>query len=304
METKILGLSGRKQSGKNTSANHIVGSFLKTLEIIQGDFKITPKGELWVPDIFGDTEHQGLFDIMSESEGMTAFKKQYLDDIIKVYSYADILKRDACIKILGLTYEQCYGSDADKNTLTKLRWEDMPGVITEKPSKDDKDCTRDIEKALGEELSEVYGRLGRYYDKLANGLVYHEPGFMTAREAMQFVGTEIFRKMYGNVWVDATINQIHKDQPLIALICDVRFHNEVNAILEVKEPTKGKVIRFLRNPAEGKDVHESETALDNYPLERYSAVIDNCEMSVDEQNKAVQQVMTEWEWFPKTYPKE
>jgi len=43
-----------------------------------------------------------------------------------IYSFADPLKKDVCINILGLTERQCYGTDADKNTLTNLRWENMP----------------------------------------------------------------------------------------------------------------------------------------------------------------------------------
>lgn len=45
----------------------------------------------------------------------------------KVYSFADPLKQDICINILGLTYNQCYGSDDDKNSLTDILWENIPG---------------------------------------------------------------------------------------------------------------------------------------------------------------------------------
>jgi hypothetical protein len=44
---------------------------------------------------------------------------------------------------------------------------------------------------------------------------------------MQFVGTDFFRKMKTNVWVDATINKIKKEKPKIALITDFIFPNEV-----------------------------------------------------------------------------
>jgi hypothetical protein len=46
---------------------------------------------------------------------------------VKTYSFADPLKKDICINLLGLTEQQCYGSDEDKNTITMIRWEDMLG---------------------------------------------------------------------------------------------------------------------------------------------------------------------------------
>lgn len=42
--------------------------------------------------------------------------------VVKFYSFADVLKRDICINILGLTEEQCYGEDSDKNTMTGIVW--------------------------------------------------------------------------------------------------------------------------------------------------------------------------------------
>lgn len=45
----------------------------------------------------------------------------------KIYSFADPLKQDICINILGLSYDQCYGSDQHKNSLTNIFWENIPG---------------------------------------------------------------------------------------------------------------------------------------------------------------------------------
>lgn len=39
-------------------------------------------------------------------------------DQIKIYNFADPLKQDICMKLLGLTYDQCYGTDNNKNELT------------------------------------------------------------------------------------------------------------------------------------------------------------------------------------------
>jgi len=91
----------------------------------------------------------------------------------KIYNFADPLKENICIEVLGLTHDQCYGSDDQKNELVDCYWDD-----------------------------------GKQ---------------MTAREVMQFVGTNIFRKMKHNVWSSATINKIQKEKPKIAIIADCRF---------------------------------------------------------------------------------
>src|SRR6056300_246319 len=53
---------------------------------------------------------------------------------------------------------------------------------------------------------------------------------MKAREVMQYVGTNIFRKMQHNVWADATMRKIQDENLPLALIADCRFPNEVHVI--------------------------------------------------------------------------
>lgn len=151
----------------------------------------------------------------------------------KMYNFADPLKKDICMNILGMTYDQCYGSDEQKNILTDIQWE-------------------------GSKL--------------------------TAREVMQFVGTDIFRKMKHNVWADATIRKIQEDSPLLAIIADCRFPNEVDAVRNAG----GFVIKLTRNPHNSD--HSSETALDpkNYNANNFDLVIDNTTISIAEQNKIVE----------------
>ena len=73
--------------------------------------------------------------------------KRLLDISYAIYSFADPLKKDICMGVLGLTEQQCYGSDDDKNTMTDLWWD---GVN------------------------------------------------LTAREAMEIIGTNIFRTLKNN----------------------------------------------------------------------------------------------------------
>lgn len=166
------------------------------------------------------------------------FVQKYANGIIepfnsaKIYNFADPLKKDICINIFGLTYEQCYGDDIDKNTLTDIQWD-------------------------GKQLN--------------------------AREVMQFVGTDLFRKMKHDVWSSATINKIKREQPKLAIIADCRFPNEVQAIKDAG----GIVIKLNRNPYNSD--HSSETALDeiNYPVSNFDLVLYNETLSINQQNQII-----------------
>lgn len=116
-------------------------------------------------------------------------------------------------------------------------------------------------------------------------------GFMTAREVMQYWGTEVFRKVDPNIWVKATMRKIEKDNPQWAVLCDVRFPNEANAILNTPE---GHVVRFTRKV--DNDTHRSEVALDDY--EKFSATVDNSEIDIHEKNANLYVALVELGWVP------
>ena len=97
-------------------------------------------------------------------------------------------------------------------------------------------------------------------------------GPMTAREFMQFFGTDVCRKMYEPIWVDSCLKEIKKEQPELAIIADVRFPNEAKAI----EKAGGTLLRLTRHVF--KDEHSSEKALDDYPFDR---MIENNNDSID-----------------------
>lgn len=283
--TKILALSGRKQSGKNTSFNYLLGITMLKLSIVREQIAVTPEGQLWISDIFGDQNNRGIFDIDRHIPEMEVFREETIYPYIKNYSFADALKKDVCMNILGLTYEQCYGTDEQKNSVVPhLLWENMPGVITELP----KESYREDDP-----IEYIKGRLGDYY-AIWNNQIFHSPGPMTAREVMQYVGTEVFRKMWGDVWAQACVNKIQRDGSLFAIITDCRFPNEV----EMVQKAGGKVVRFTRG-SNSKDMHDSEASLDKnkFDWNRFDAVIDNENMSIGEQNDALSELLREWNWI-------
>lgn len=257
----IIGLSGRKQAGKSTCCNFLYGFFMWYYGIIEQQFTINDEGKLIISDLFGDTTKTGIFDTSIPDPGLQQFIETHLNPLVRVYSFADRLKQQICVETLGLDPKQVYGTNEDKDSLTDLRWENMPGV-----------CTN----------LDAYTTV-TILDPNIN-LYYHEPGQMTAREVLQYVGTEVFRRMYPDVWSSALISTIKRDKTERSLIADVRFPNEAQAI----QKEGGIIIRLTRNPFPDND-HESETAMDNYGP--FDFTIDNEEMTIIEQNAAVLSIL-------------
>jgi hypothetical protein len=235
----ILGISGRKQSGKSTTANFIVSTFLAQLGVSK-TINLDDEGRIFISDLFGDGNYTGLLDTSVRKDNDYMLNKLYslLDRHVKIYSFADPLKLDICMNILGLTYEQCYGSDIDKNTLTDISWNDK---------------------------------------------------LLTAREVMEVVGTDIFRKLKNDVWVSSTINRIAKDNSSLAIIPDCRFPNEIESI----KASGGKVIRLTRNPFNSDA--KAEVALDenNYDWSNFDYVCRNENMNIYEQCMDIQKFLQE-----------
>jgi hypothetical protein len=208
---------------------------------------------------------------------------------IKIYSFADKLKQ-FCIECLGLSYDQCYGSDEQKNSLTNLYWENMPGVLT--PSNayslfkliwDCKTCKDNpIWISPFDTVDNKCPILENY------GIIYHKDGQMTAREVLQFFGTQICRRMYSNIWVDACLRQIKTDNVDLALISDLRFPNEFKAIKD----NGGIIIRLTRNICKV-DLHESELALDKncFDWKQFDYIIDNQDMTEEEKNSKIAELL-------------
>lgn len=257
--SKILALSGKKQSGKSTTANWIIGQQMCAMEMVSYA-KIDHKGRLVVPAVVNDELTEGIFDPLSPDPAVQALLSQYVWPVVKLYSFADILKMSVCA-IFGLEYENVNGTDEQKNQKTKFKWSYFKKFLSEKTKK----------KVIDENCWNRY---------------------VTGRDILQVVGTDIFRNIYGNIWVDACIKRIQDEQPELAIITDCRFPNEVEGV----QKAGGKVVRFLRAPFADTDEHESETALDNYPLNKFDHVFDNRELTIEEQNEATNKLLSEWDY--------
>jgi hypothetical protein len=122
---KIIGISGRKQSGKNTAANYIHGEVLQSLGMVE-DFFINEEGQLAIKtmDASGANAY-GILDVTRKDKEFTLYAEKEMWPYIKIYHFADILKEFA-VNVFGLSHKQVYGSDSDKNTATDIRWEGVP----------------------------------------------------------------------------------------------------------------------------------------------------------------------------------
>jgi hypothetical protein len=255
----IIGISGKKQSGKNTTANVLHGIVLKERGLVK-DFNICDEGKLRVlTDDASGQEGWGEWDITRRDPAFVEYAEHNMWPYVKLYSFADALK-SVCVELFNIPPECVYGTDEQKNTLIPhLLWENMPGVTTEVTPQDPVD-------------REVAGRLGVYYEKVLSGVVYHKPGPMTSREILQFFGTDIMRKMWEPVWVSKCLKDIKREGSLLAIIADIRFPNEVAAV----EEAGGFVCRLTRQVFE--DAHASEVALDDH---QFKYIIENEELRLD-----------------------
>jgi hypothetical protein len=248
---KILGFAGLKQSGKSSCCNFLHGYLMKIHDCID-EFDLTSEGGLIVNSVMvnekGDQEDtMGLLDVERDDYEFAMWAANSMWPFVKSYSFAKPLK-DISIGLFDLTYEQCYGSDKDKNTPVPIRWDALPGYKGKKK------------------------------------------GFMTAREFMQYLGTDIFRAIKNDIWSKKCIAQILDEGSDFAIVSDCRFPNETKAIKDAG----GKIVKLTRNSAD-EDDHCSETALKTF--KDYDAVIDNQDLKMIDTHKRLIELLFEWGWL-------
>lgn len=262
-EPKILGFSGKLEAGKDSACNFLHAlAFTNVLGRMEnGNYfplarsaYVNERGRLVV-----ETSDQGMqeFDIDSREPAVVQFMYENVWPFIKKFSCADYLK-SFCVDVLGLKPEQVYGTNEQKNTPTKLLWENMP-------------C----------EQSQILYING----ELANG-------YMTGREVMEYFGTNIVRKMNPQGWANSLGVMLDNFSCAHKLVKDIRFPNEVDVV----HARGGKVIRLTRTTeAAAKNTTKSNTALDDY--DGFDAVIDNQGLTMEEMFGKLSEILLNWNWF-------
>ena len=265
--TRILAFAGHKQAGKTTCSNFLHGYQLRSHGVIDG-FDITIDGKLVIKTTEeNSSETRGFLDVNRSDPEFAEWASYSMWPYIKNYSFARPLKEIA-INLFNLSPNNIYGNNTLKETKTNYLWEKMPGVITDKTLLNKKDIKLLIESGV---------------------LQYHESGYMSHREFLQYLGTDVCRKIYSDIWYSRLINDIAYEQPLVAIVDDCRFINEAESI----KNASGKVIYLTRNPYD--DNHISESQLENY--EGFDLVIDNQNLSIHETNVKIMEALNSWGWL-------
>ena len=256
-KTNIIVFCGKKGAGKNLCSNFLHGYQMKAYGLIEDFGLLEDTGSLVVTTKALDENGKessvtGEIDITREDMEFGEWAAYNMWPFIKNYSFAKELK-DICVALFNIPKELVYGTDEQKNTLVEhLRWENMPGL-------------RDEPKRQ------------------------KWSGPMTAREFMQFFGTEVMRKIYSPVWIERTLKNIQTECPQIAVISDCRFKNEA----ETMKAVGAKLIYLTRSTYQ--DAHKSENAFEDFT--DFDAVLDNADMSIEESQKALIKIIDSWGWL-------
>lgn len=250
MQTKLIAFAGSKQSGKSTCSNFLHGYQLRAQEIVE-NFGITEQGRLFV--------HTNVFEDGQEKIADTYLDTSRLDeDFVEwaLYNMWPFVKKYSFADALKQTAIMLFG----------LSYEQVYGSEAHK--------MQQISHLQWQNMPTDTGKAGA----------------MTVRDFLQYFGTEICRKMYEPIWVNRCINDILREEPLLAIIDDCRFENEIKAIQEVG----GKVIGLTRQPHE--DSHPSEQVVQQNS-DLFDAIIDNQHMDIEEMCKAVLAQIDDWGWL-------
>lgn len=239
----LIGISGRKQSGKDTVAKAI----------------------------------QALITFPNASaETIEKYIKEPMDNpSVKNVKFAGVLKSIVSL-LTGESVESLENEDV-KNKVVYHKWELIDEI---NPFyKTYEDCSNGLLEY--EKRKTTYKEAGISNETISNDLVYKELP-VTIRMMLQTIGTEIGRQIHSDIWIKSLFkdykpcNQISSVNPITVknglypkwIISDCRFENEVEAI----KSRYGIVIRVNR-PNTPKLDHISEVSLDNY--KHFNYIIEN-----------------------------
>ena len=111
---KILGISGKKQSGKNTTANILHGVVLQKYGMVK-DWSISEEGKLLIKteEFHMNSDGWGEFDIERKDDEFVTYAENAMWPHVKLYSFADSLKA-ICVDLFEIPPECVYGTDEQK----------------------------------------------------------------------------------------------------------------------------------------------------------------------------------------------
>jgi hypothetical protein len=112
-----------------------------------------------------------------------------------------------------------------------------------------------------------YASIASPFDNYEDGKLWEDKDlYWSARELMQFIGTDCYRKVDYDFWVKSLFKRIEQENINNVIVADCRFKNEIDAIVD----RGGYHVRILRPNFGGIDgkTHESEIELeDDYKID-------------------------------------
>ena len=188
----VIAIAGCKNSGKSSLCRYISFLVARVDGLINGDplsGSFSNKHPAQVP-------RDGGKKVYITNNGSTYHEALLSKEPnVEVLSFAGPLK-EICTDVLGLSGNQVYGTEDDKNSSTKYMWENMPVNVRD-------------------------------------GYGLNKSGAMTAREVMQVLGTDMFRTYFNNnIWVDCLVDKTDRSKADVVLIDDLRFNSEAITLMQ------------------------------------------------------------------------
>lgn len=169
--SKILAFTGRKQSGKTSSAKFVVGQYVVGYELFPNCSSFSQNKD---GDILLKLDNDLAMLPMKPNNENYEFYYNVLYPKIKIYSFATELKI-AVVRIFNVPEEWVFGTEKDKNRLTKVKWNDF--------------CKRDKNERVN-------------------------PVYMTVREVLQEFGN-FCREFKKDCWVQSTMTSLFSEYNII-----------------------------------------------------------------------------------------
>lgn len=246
---KIVLIGGSKQAGKTTTATAIYGFHLVQNGVIP-NANIDENGRMNI--VFNKDTNEGIyFDIDSREPSFLEYKNKYTSAYVNHVGFADELKR-VCANQFGLTYSKLVGSNDEKNELCHIKWKNMAKLLPQQKKKE--------------------------FKEFIDG-----DNFMTNRQFMEVLGTDIFRTIYPDCHINSAYDRLKMLNPDIGLITDCRFSNEFEFFENIKDYDVIK-IRLKRNPH--KSNVASEIGLNEISDDRFDLVVPE-DLSLPDRNNMV-----------------
>ncbi len=195
---------------------------------------------------------------------------------VKVYYFGKPMK-DFAEFSLGVPHELLCGTDEQKNRPTHIKWGNLPHFW----------------KLFVQKLSK------EGWSAASNWAAEYENRYITGRELLQQIGEEMFLDMNPRIWIDKFAREVQTDAAGYAVEIGINADPRKPEQIDMIHRLGGKVIRLLRDPYQGTDRHVSEVALDPevYDQSNFDAVIDNRNMTPEEKNLAILNVLADWGWL-------